>query len=217
MLAFAPPTPDATPIWLVSAENWPAVKSTIGAAAAAFAEHCGFQPKAGRMQLLPGEGGALAGVLFGIDEASAPARDPFGPGKLATSLPEGVYRFANMAQDADLAALGFLLALYRYDRFKADKSPRPRLAPPDEVDAIRIQRIAQALSPLGATSLNSSANSARPKTAVRKDHEISSTIADAFDVFLRSHIRGKTGHKAIILSPYPRECGSRGSRKPPSS
>ena len=138
MLAFAPPTPEATPVWLVSAENWPAVKSTIGAPAAAFAEHCGFQPKAGRLQLLPGKRGELAGVLFGVDEADAPTRDPFGPGKLATTLPEGVYRFANPPRDADLAALGFLLALYRYDRFKADKAPKPQLVAPDAVDAIRI-------------------------------------------------------------------------------
>ena len=138
MLAFASPTPDATPVWLVNAENWPMVKSTIGTAAAAFAERCGFEPKAGRMQLLPGEGGALAGVLFGVDEANTPTRDPFGPGKLATSLPEGVYRFANPPPDPDLAALGFLLALYRYDRFKADKAPKPQLVAPDEVDAIRI-------------------------------------------------------------------------------
>ena len=64
MPAFASPTPDATPVWLVDAENWPTVKSAIGANAAAFAEHCGFQPRAGRLQLLPGEGGALAGVRF---------------------------------------------------------------------------------------------------------------------------------------------------------
>ena len=138
MLAFASPTPDATPVWLVSAETWPTVKSTIGAAAAAFAERCGFQPKAGRIQLLPGEGGALAGVLFGVDAVNAPTRDPFAPGKLATSLPEGAYRFANAAPDADLAALGFLLALYRYDRFKPDEGPKPRLVAPDEIDAIRI-------------------------------------------------------------------------------
>ena len=109
MLAFASPTPDATPVWLVGAENWEGVKSSIGAAATAFAERCGFKPKAGRMQLLPGEAGALAGVLFGVDAESAPTRDPFAAGKLATSLPEGVYRFANPPQDADLAALGFLL------------------------------------------------------------------------------------------------------------
>ena len=157
MLAFASPAPDATPVWLVSAENWPTVKSTIGAAAAAFADRCGFQPKAGRMQLLPGEAGALAGVLFGIDEANAPTRDPFGPGKLATSLPEGVYRFANTPQDADLAALGFLLALYRYDRFKANNAPRPSLVAPDEVDAIQIQRTAEAVA-FGRDLVNTPAN-----------------------------------------------------------
>ena len=157
MLAFASPTPDATPIWFVSAENWPSVKSAIGSAAAAFADRCGFQPEAGRMQLLPGEAGALAGVLFGIDEANAPTRDPFGPGKLATSLPEGVYRFANTPQDADLAALGFLLALYRYDRFKANKAPTPQLIAPNEVDAIRIQRIAESIA-YGRDLVNAPAN-----------------------------------------------------------
>jgi len=161
LLAFAPPTPDATPIWLVSAEDWPKVKSMIGASAAAFAENCGFEPKAGRMQLLPGEGGALAGVLFGVDDTKAPARDPFAPGKLATSLPNGVYRLANMAHDADLAALAFLLALYRYDRFKADRTPKPSLVAPDEIDAIRIQRIAQAIA-YGRDLINTPANALGP-------------------------------------------------------
>jgi leucyl aminopeptidase len=153
--------PDATPVWLVSADNWPRVKSTIGAATAAFAQHCGFEPRAGRMQLLPGEAGALAGVLFGVDEANAPTRDPFGPGRLATSLPEGVYRLANPPQDADLAALGFLLALYRYDRFKADRAPKPQLVAPDEVDPIRIQRIAQAIA-YGRDLINAPANALGP-------------------------------------------------------
>jgi leucyl aminopeptidase len=76
LYAFASPTQDATPVWLVDADNWDEVKTSIAAAAAAFAERCGFKPKAGRMQFLPGEGGALAGVLFGVDGESAPARDP---------------------------------------------------------------------------------------------------------------------------------------------
>ena len=161
MPAFASPTPDATPVWLVSAENWPSVKSTIGAPAVAFAERCGFQPKAGRMQCLPGEAGALSGVLFGIDEADAPTRDPFAPGKLATSLPEGVYRFANPPRDAHLAALGFLLALYRYDRFKGNEAPTPQLAAPDEIDAIRIERIAEAVA-FGRDLVNAPANVLSP-------------------------------------------------------
>jgi leucyl aminopeptidase len=165
--AFPSPTPDATPVWLVSAENWPTVKSAIGAAAAAFAEHCGFQPKAGRVQLLPGEAGALAGVLFGIDEANAPTRDPFAPGKLATALPEGVYRFANKPPDLDLAALGFLLALYRYDRFKANKTPKPQLVAPDGVDALRVQRIAEAIG-YGRDLVNAPANVLGPDALERE-------------------------------------------------
>ena len=161
MLAFASSTPDATPVWFVSTGNWPSVKSMIGETAAAFAERCGFQPKAGRMQLLPGDAGALAGVLYGVDEANAATRDPFSPGKLATSLPEGVYRFENRPQDADLAALGFLLALYRYDRFKANKAPKPSLVAPDEVDAIRIQRIAESIA-YGRDLVNAPANALGP-------------------------------------------------------
>jgi leucyl aminopeptidase len=161
LLAFASPTPDATPVWLVSAENWPTVKSTIGAAAATFAERCGFQPKPGRVQLLPGEAGALAGVLFGVEQAKAPTPDPFEPGKLAMLLPEGVYRFANPPPDAGLAALGFLLALYRYDRFKANKAPKPQLVAPDEIDAIKTQRIAQAIA-YGRDLINTPANALGP-------------------------------------------------------
>jgi len=174
--AFASPTPDATPVWLVSAENWPTVKSAIGAAAAAFAERCGFQPKAGRMQLLPGEAGALAGVLFGVDEANAPTRDPFAPGKLATSLPEGVYRFGNAPHDADLAALGFLLAVYRYDRFKTNKTPKPSLVAPEEVDAIRIQSIAEAIG-YGRDLVNTPANVLGPDAL---EHE-AVELAEYFD------------------------------------
>jgi leucyl aminopeptidase len=140
--AFASPTPEATPVWLVGAHAGEGIKSSIGPAATAFAERCGFKPKAGRIQFLPGDGGALAGVLFGVDRESAPMRDPFAAGKLATSLPEGVYRFANPPRDADLAALGFLLALYRYDRFKADSAPKPRLVAPDGLDWERLERIA---------------------------------------------------------------------------
>jgi leucyl aminopeptidase len=159
---FASPTPDATPVWLVSAQGWEEVKSSIGAAATAFAERCGFKPKAGHIQLLPAEGGALAGVLFGIDDERAPTRDPLAPGKLATSLPEGVYRFVNPPYDADLAALGFLLGLYAYDRFKPRSKSKPRLVAPDSVDAGRLERIAKAVA-FGRDLVNAPANALGPQ------------------------------------------------------
>ena len=193
MLAFASPTPDATPVWLVDAENWPTVKSTIGAAAATFAEQCGFQPKAGRMQFLPGEAGALAGVLLGVDQVVSSARDPFAPGKLAASLPGGVYRFANPPQDADLAALGFLLALYRYDRFKMDKAPKPQLVAPDEEDAIRLERIAQAVA-YGRDLINAPANALGPDALEREAVK----LAEHFDASV-TMVRGAE----LIAANFP--------------
>ena len=161
MFAFAPPTPDAVPVWFVTAETWDETKGAIGKEAAAFAERCGFKPKAGKLQLLPGKDGSLAGVLFGVDAPDARGRDPLAAGKLATSLPEGVYRFANAPRDADLAALGFLLGLYSYTRYKADPSPRPQLVAPDGVTAGRLERIAEAIA-FGRDLVNAPANALGP-------------------------------------------------------
>jgi len=182
--AFASPTSDAVPIWFVSAADWESVKASIGAPAAAFAERCDFAPKPGRLQLLPGESGALAGALFGVDAPDAPFRDPLAAGKLATALPKGVYRFANPPADACLAALGFLLALYRYARFKADGGPAPALVAPDGVDAHRIERIAAGIAS-GRDLVNAPANVLGP-------HELEQAavkLAEGFDASVRV-IRG---------------------------
>jgi leucyl aminopeptidase len=181
---FAHPAFDAVPIWFVSAADWESVKASIGDAAAAFAENCGFAPQAGRLQLLPGEGGALAGALFGLDGPDAPSRDPLAAGKLATALPKGVYRFANSPADADLAALGFLLGLYRYDRFKSDPAPGPSLVAPEGVDAGRIERIAAAIA-FGRDLVNAPANVLGPHEFEQRAVK----LAEHFDASV-SMIRG---------------------------
>jgi hypothetical protein len=86
-------------------------------AGASFAAACGFEPTPGRCQILPDAKGKIAGVLFGIELADACVRDLFLPGQLATSLPCGVYRFANRPHDA-LATLSGLLSGYRFQRYK---------------------------------------------------------------------------------------------------
>ena len=193
MSSFAQPTLDAIPIWLVAAGEWEAMKATLGKDAAAFAEACGFNPKAGRLQLLPGEGGRLAGVLFGVEAAGALARDPLAVGRLATSLPEGVYRLANPPADAGLAALGFLMALYRYDRFKPDSSRKPQLVAPDGVDAGRIERVAAAVA-FGRDLINAPANVLGPQAL----EQAAATLAEGFDANVRS-VRGED----LIAANFP--------------
>ncbi len=180
MSAFVPPTSDAVPIWFVTAADWENVRSSIGEAAAVFAERCGFSPRPGRLQLLPGQGGSLAGALFGVDGPDAPTRDAFAAGKLATTLPEGVYRFANPPVDADLAALGFLLARYRYARFKSDSTPGPSLVAPAGVDAGRIERIAAAVA-FGRDLINAPANVLGPQAF----EQAAVRLAEGFDASVR--------------------------------
>ena len=152
-------TDAAAPIWFVNAETWREVRAAIGETAARFADACRFEPKPGRVQLLPGADGALAGALFG--DAPSQDGDALSAGKLATALPAGKYRFANAPREPELAALGFLLGLYRFGRYKADASPQPELAPPDGVDWEKLQRIAAAVA-FGRDLVNRPANDLTP-------------------------------------------------------
>ncbi len=159
--SFAPPSAAAIPIWFASPDNWEALRETIGATAARFAAACGFEPKAGRVQWLPDAEGGLGGVLYGLADRGARGRDPMAPGKLAGVLPAGTYRFANAAHEPELAALAFLLGLYRFERYRADPAPRPHLVAPEGVDAARIERIAEAVA-FGRDLVNTPANDLGP-------------------------------------------------------
>ena len=175
---------DAVPIWFVSPENWDEVRGAIGETSAQFAAACGFEPKPGRLQLLPDASGGLAGALFGQAGANAGDRDPLAPGKLATALPAGDWRFANSPQDAELATLGFLLGLYRFDRFKVDASTQPRLAAPAGVDGEDVERIAAAVA-FGRDLVNAPANILGPAAL----ESAATELAQAFDASVET-IRG---------------------------
>ena len=181
---LTPEATDAVPIWFVSPENWDEVRDAIGETSARFAAACGFEPKPGRLQLLPDASGGLAGALFGQAGANAGDRDPLAPGKLATALPAGDWRFANSPQDAELATLGFLLGLYRFDRFKVDASTQPRLAAPAGVDGEDVERVAAAVA-FGRDLVNAPANILGPAAL----ESAATELAQAFDASVET-IRG---------------------------
>src|SRR6476646_5090701 len=116
--AFAASGSTSIPVWFVNTENWASVRGQLGAAAQRFAETAKFEPKAGQSLLLPGENGALSGVLFGLEPADKADKDRFLPGRLPALLPAGTYRFANAPHDARLAALAFALGSYRFARYR---------------------------------------------------------------------------------------------------
>ena len=151
-------TQTSIPIQRVRARDWRAAQRTLSAAQRASVAAQGFEPTPGAHCLLMKPNGALDQVLFGASEAG----DAFAFGRLATLLPQGRYRLA--APDAGDAtdALAFLLASYRFERYRKPRAPAPVLEAPAGVDRADIERIAQAVA-LGRDLINTPANDMSPQ------------------------------------------------------
>ncbi|KQW86754.1 leucyl aminopeptidase family protein [Brevundimonas sp. Root1279] len=126
---------DALPVRVVTRDM------TLEGAEAAWAAANDFSGKAGQVLLLPGEGGAVAGALFGAGEAF----DPMTARALAARLPAGLWRLEGVSHEAEgHAALAFALGAYRFDRYKARPAPAARLAVGPKVDIAAALHIAAA-------------------------------------------------------------------------
>jgi leucyl aminopeptidase len=138
--AGTPASAKAIPISFVTAASFREVAGALDPAARAFAEASGFEPKPGRYLALPGPGGTLSAVLFGLEKPNG-ARDLFLPGSLSGLLPDGLYRFTNAPHDTRLAALAFALGAYRFTRYRKSDERKVRLVLPDGVDGEDLTRI----------------------------------------------------------------------------
>ena len=139
----APATP-AIPITFATKSTWEAIAAALPAEARQFALANGFAGKPGTCLTLPAADGAIAQVLFGLEEIGAKSYDPFRPGALPGLVPAGIYRFANPPHDMRLAALAFALGCYRFNRYRKADAPDVRLVPPEGVDAADVVRMADA-------------------------------------------------------------------------
>ena len=151
----------AVPILFVTAANFTQATKILDERAHAYVRAAGFEPKAGRHLVIPAADGFLAGVLFGIEAADEPAKDPFRPGQLVNLLPAGTYRFANAPHDARLAALAFALGAYQFTRYRKAEPRNVRLVVPDGVDGDDLVRIAQGVM-LARDLINTPSNDMGP-------------------------------------------------------
>jgi leucyl aminopeptidase len=176
-------TTAAIPIWFVTAATYKDVRGRLSAAARAFADAAGFEPKPGQYLALPGEDG-LSGILFGLENADG-AKDLFLPGRLPQQLPAGVYRFANEPHDARLAALAFGLGAYRFTRYQKSEARKIKLDLPQSLDREDIERQVEAVA-LARDLVNTPANDMGPDDleaaartlAARHGASIKATIGD---------------------------------------
>lgn len=152
----------AIPITFVTQSSWDQVAETLSPPQRQFATANGFAGKPGAYLALPAPDGAVAGVLFGLEDEAARSRDLFRAGSLPGLLPPGIYRFANAPHDARLAALAFALGSYRFARYRKADAPDVRLVPPDGVDIAEVARIADAAY-LARDLVNTPANDMGPE------------------------------------------------------
>ena len=171
----------------------------------AWARANGFSGQRGKLLSLPGTDGDLAGVLFGIGKPAG--RSPFVTGLAAAALQAGTYSLAGEIGDATLAAIGFQLGAYRFDRYR-DTQPGPILALPEGADADEVERQVEA-AVLARDLINTPANDLGPdalETAVRdfaRRHGMNATVTMGDDLlsanFPMIHAVGRASAQAPRL------------------
>ncbi len=148
-LTFAPEDAHSLPLRLVPSGALEAACGTLDPAQRRWVEASGFSPRLGRLLVVPGKTGAPQLALFGWGDKPARARWRFHLARARAGLPAGTWhledRLCPLSPRArDEAALGWLLAGYRFTRYRDRSAPRAGLKPPPGVDAGRLERIAAA-------------------------------------------------------------------------
>lgn len=144
-LSFAPQDAPAMALHIVPQAGLAAWLADQPGPTARWIKATAYDAAPGALTLLPDDNGGLAGAVIGADGPSERARGRFGMARAASQLPEGVWKIASPLDpaDAEEAALGWLLAGYRFERYrKKPATPGARLQAPEGVDAARIEAIA---------------------------------------------------------------------------
>ena len=134
----------AIPLYPVREENVKTWLENLPEAARIWAENAGFRAGAGQVLAVPGPDGTVEMAAVGLGDARMRARQRFAVAAARGKLPDGRYALVGMkaGEELDEAALGWLLAGYRFSRYHKKAPPRARLAPPEGTDAERLEILA---------------------------------------------------------------------------
>ncbi len=126
-----------------------------------------FSGQRGRLLALPDADGSVGLWLFGV--GGAEGRSPFLAGQAAAVLPEGTYTLEGEIGDPTLAAIGFRLGAYRFDRYR-DARPVPALILPEATDGAEVERQVEAAT-LARDLINTPANDLGPDALEQAAHD----------------------------------------------
>jgi leucyl aminopeptidase len=150
--------PNSKPLTLIAVEEG-TIAAQLTPAQARWAEANGFTGQRGRLLPLPAEDGGIAGYLFGL--GAADGRPKLVLGLASAALEPGRYRLAGALGDPTIAALGFRLGAYRFDRYRKPKDA-VELELPEGADAAEVTRLTDAAF-LARDLVNTPANDLGPE------------------------------------------------------
>ena len=141
---FAPSDKKAIPLHVISAGKLPEFLDGCDSFAANWIEASGFAAKPVKVLLIPDKFGFPDFAIVELGSKSAQKRGRFLLARARGALPAGTYRLeSNLTGRAlDEAALGWLLAGYRFDKYRKMTSPQAQLVAPEGINAPRIEAIA---------------------------------------------------------------------------
>lgn len=152
------------PIYVVATKDLERSLSQLDDGARCWVEGNGFTAKLGQVALIPAADGSIRAVLAGWGDHSARIRQWFNFASIAAKLPDGDYRIeSGLTRDTlKEAALAWLLAGYRFDKYAVQPAQKARLACPQGVDATRVELEAEATF-LTRDLINTPANDMGPE------------------------------------------------------
>ncbi len=154
----------AIPLVLVDPAGFSGWLSAQDSASRTWATASGFAAGLGEILVLPDREGSIREVLYGWGTARARSRGRFHLAAAVEKLPAGRYFLVagQMPIDPETEALGWLLAEYRFDRYRSQSAKALDLICPDGVNAARIESIARAAA-LTLDLVNTPANDLGPE------------------------------------------------------
>jgi len=200
--AFADTAAATRSVHVVRPEDLAAFLGGTGAAWSGWLTATGFEAGLGELRLLPGADGGVAGAVVGYGTAQARRRLRFGLARAVAGLPAGHWRLEgdlSLAERTE-AALAWLLAGYRFDRYRLGRKPAtlPRLACPEGLDAARLIAMAEAEA-LTRDLINTPAEDMGPEELEAAFLSLAAEFgADPQRLYLMGHSAG--AHIAAMLS-----------------
>lgn len=173
ILAFAPATDTAVPLHVIEETALDAWLDGQDDATRAWVGTMGFTGGIGQALCLPDAGGTPRIAIAGYGTASNRRRMRFALAAAAARLPKGTYTIASglEAETQQIEALGWLLASYRFDRYKTQSPLLAKLQANNALNTDRITALANGEA-LTRTLINTPASDMGPPDLEHAAHDL---------------------------------------------